>query len=84
MRLNEVEKTSRQIDTNILFFEVEGWEMSDTGWHLKLLGPAGNDVTERFNALVAQAKAGNSAAVPADAKKYAYLLIPGLFTENYP
>ena len=56
----------------------------ESGWHLKVFGEAGNDITPRFLELTAEAKDGNSSSVTAEARSFVYLLIPGLFTENYP
>lgn len=43
----------------------------------------GQDLTERFNALVGEIRAG-TAVLPAEANSHIYLLVPGLFTKHYP
>ncbi len=58
--------------------------VADSGWHLKAFGQAGEDISAPFQTLVLEAKAGNVSSFPASAKSFVYLMIPGLFTENYP
>ena len=58
----------------------------DSGWHIKKYGEPGADRSDRFQELIAKARSDTSEpeALPSDAKDFVYLLVPGLFTENYP
>lgn len=52
------------------------------GW-VRQVGPSGSDVSVRYNQLYAKAKTGKL-RLPSDAKEYTYLLVGGLFTNQYP
>jgi len=53
------------------------------GWALAEQGGARADRTEEYRAAADAVRAGES-ALPADADRYVYLLVPGLFTQHYP
>lgn len=64
-----------------LFDGVNETDPSPSGWAVR--GRENPDVTESYHDLVHRVRAGE-AVLPEDAAEYAYLNVPGLFTERYP
>ncbi len=57
--------------------------MSESGWHLKEYGSEGADLSKQFQDFLLLIRASKP-VLPEEAKTLVVLLVPGLFTENYP